>query len=455
MCAFHKVPILTNHLMLIDASGFAHRAFHSGARQYRESDGLPTWAITGFLGLMWRLLGAAQADQPTHAAAVFDTPEPTFRHRLFPEYKANRPGRAEELAAQIPFMRHAAETMGITSLDLPGYEGDDIIATLAYQASKAGARVTIVSSDKDYCQLVRNGLVEIIDPMARRRIREAEVRDPRKFGVWPSQVPDVQAIAGDAVDNIPGLRGMGIKTAAFYVRRFGNIEGVVQGARDEPANFSPSHRRLLKAPETIKWLRLYRTLARLALDAPIELSWTGTELRPILRSHVLTLLQTLGAEHRFNSIFRETSQKFLAADRIEPHEAFAWWREELAVAGQPVPDLPQCGFYERRMVRGGVFVPARIWREDEVDPVTHEPTGAQVIRCEVGGELYDPALEWPVLAQYPISAEKYAYEMADFAWARQYAPSDPKSNPSKPIDICAQPVPRCPQLDRKRRKRSR
>lgn len=442
---------MSQHLLLVDASGFAHRAFHTGGNQFR-SDGLPTWAITGFLAMGWRLLSAIQADQPTHAAAVFDAPGKTFRHTLFPAYKNNRPGRAEELAVQLPFMRHAAEVLGFTPIEREGFEADDVIASLARAASKLGIRTTIVSSDKDFCQLVSDGLVEIVDPVAHLRILEADVRG-RKFGVEPGQVPDVQALAGDAIDNIPGIDGIGLKSASALIRVFGTIEGVMAGIAQAPHHFTPGQRVHLKMPGTLERLKLYRTLATLRTDVevgnPLDLV-----LQPVLRSQVEKILEVLEATGRFESIFATEPKLRRVVDRMTDEAAYEWWIEELLVSGQDQPDFPQCGCFERRLVRGGVFVPASIWREAELDPVTGEPTGQQILRCQVGSNIRDPFIEWPMLARRPIRREKYDFQMADHGWAKLYAPTDPKANPNKPIDILAHPAPRCPGVQQKRKKRA-
>ena len=202
---------MKKHLLLVDATGIAHRAFHAYPKgSYRDEDGLPNWALVGFVQIMQHILKASNEDLPSHGAAVFDPEGPTFRHTLFPTYK-DRPGRAAELKAQLPFMHHAADALGLKSVCVEGFEADDVIATLAERAARAGWRATIVSSDKDFCQLVRNGSVEIVEPVTKQRIREAGVRT--KFGVDPALVPDVQALWGDAVDTIPGVDGVGGKRA--------------------------------------------------------------------------------------------------------------------------------------------------------------------------------------------------------------------------------------------------
>lgn len=441
----------TPHLLLIDISGFIRRAYHSGSNRFR-SDGLPTWAIEGTMALLWRLLGAAQHDQPTLAAACFDAPGKTFRSDLYPEYKSNRPARDEELKAQIPYVYHAVETMGIARLEAPGFEADDILCTMAARAAIRGIRVTIVSSDKDMEQCV-GPLVQIVNPTAHARITEQDVRRG-KFGVSPAQVPDVQALAGDSVDNIPGLDGIGMKSATRMVSVFGSIEGCVAAVRDpDKAYFiQPRQRAELKRPQALDRLRLYRTLATLRCDVPIEAPLESLTLKPIMRDHVDKMLKVLEASGRFEAIFATAPQMQRVVEKCSVFAAYDWWEEELKAPGQVVPDLPQCGYYERRITPKGLFVPACIWREDELDPITGAQTGQQILRCHVGNAPMDPILEWAKLGKHPITKEKYSFEIADRAWLAAHDPAHPKNRPHSPVDRTALPAVHCSQPDRKRRK---
>jgi DNA polymerase-1 len=424
---------MERHILLLDASGFAYRSFYAGSPVYRESDGEPIGAILGFMGLLWRLLGAAQADQPTHAVAVFDHPGPTFRHKLFPAYKANRNlarARQQELKRQLPVMRAVAGVMGLAPMEVEGFEGDDVIATLAAKAVKDGIRVTIVSADKDFCSLVQDGKVEIIDPMNRTRVLEADVRG-RKFGVDPKRVPDVQALAGDPVDNIPGIDGIGLKTAAGLIRALGSIEGVAAAVHTDPQLFNPGARVAIKRAG-LKTLQLYRTLATLRPDVPVEPAWSELELKPIVREHVEQILKALGAERRFEAVFstEPKMQRVVEASK----DAFVWWAKELKSPGQAAPEDPQCGFYRRRLVRGGPWVVARIWREPEVDFMTGKPTGLDVLQCELGGERRDPVIEWLKLCSHPIEEAEFRYRAATADWAKKHAPHEPEAKPSEKID---------------------
>ncbi|MEM8776069.1 MAG: 5'-3' exonuclease H3TH domain-containing protein, partial [Pseudomonadota bacterium] len=219
-----------HHLHLIDGSAFIFRAYHALPPLTRKSDGLPIGAVSGFCNMLQSYIsGSAKADAPTHLAVIFDKGSHTFRNELYSEYKANREAMPEDLRPQIPLTRQATEAFNIACKEMEGYEADDIIATLAVQAREAGGRVTIVSSDKDLMQLVGDG-VEMLDAMKNRRIDRDGVEE--KFGVGPEQVIDVQALAGDSVDNVPGAPGIGIKTAALLINEFGSLEELLDRAEE-------------------------------------------------------------------------------------------------------------------------------------------------------------------------------------------------------------------------------
>lgn len=430
------------HLLLVDASGFAYRAFAVANPVYREQDGEPVGAILAFMSLIWRLRGAAESDPPTHGVAVFDPPGKTFRHKLYPAYKANRPAaRKTELSKQLVVMRSAADVLGLTPVEAAGFEADDTIATLARRAREAGMRTTIVSSDKDFGQLVEDGWCEIVDPMQKRRIRAAEVE--AKFGVPPSQVAAVQALAGDMVDGIPGIQGLGLERAAGLVRRFGTVEGVLANVA---ACRWPKVRVQLarKGPDALLFLKL-TTLRR---DVPLDVDFSDLTIKPIMRAHLEEIAKALGASSRIEAMF-STEPKLARVVPAVNGKALDWWREELAVPGQRLPDEPQCGFYKRRLQKGAVFVPARIWREPETD-IAGEPTGKDVMRCEVGGKARDPNAEWTRLAMNPITEADFRFETADSEHAKKWRPGDPKATPHVPIDLTKAKPPHNPRPMRKR-----
>ena len=223
-----------DHLYLIDGSGYLFRAYHALPPLTRKSDGLPTGAVSGYCNMLWKLLEDMKSDAPTHLAVIFDASEKTFRNELYKEYKAHRPPAPEDLIPQFPLVREATRAFGVSCVEMKGFEADDLIATYARLARESGARCTIISSDKDLMQLVVDGKVELLDTMKNKRIASAEVME--KFGVGPDKVIHVQALAGDSSDNIPGVRGIGIKTAAELINEYGDVENLLKNAQQIKQN---------------------------------------------------------------------------------------------------------------------------------------------------------------------------------------------------------------------------
>ena len=219
-----------SHLHLIDGSAYIFRAFHALPPLTRKSDGLPTGAVRGFCDMLDRYVqGNTGKDAATHVAVIFDKGSITFRNEIYDQYKANRSEMPEDLRPQIPLTRDASRAFNLATIEIEGFEADDIIASLACRARDAGGRVTILSSDKDLMQLVGDG-VEMLDPMKNARIDVDGVYD--KFGVRPDQVVDVQALAGDSTDNVPGAPGIGIKTAAQLINEYGDLETLLDRAEE-------------------------------------------------------------------------------------------------------------------------------------------------------------------------------------------------------------------------------
>src|SRR4051812_13051136 len=224
-----------DHLYLVDGSGYLFRAYHALPPLTRKSDGLPTGAVSGYCNMLWKLLDDMKGpDQPTHLAVIFDASEKTFRNQIYKEYKANRPPPPDDLIPQFPLVRDATRAFGVSCVEMNGYEADDLIATYARLAREAGARCTIISSDKDLMQLVEDGKIELLDTMKNRRLASAEGLE--KFGVTPDKGVQVQALAGDSTDNVPGVRGIGIKTAAELINTYGNLEALLARAGEIKQN---------------------------------------------------------------------------------------------------------------------------------------------------------------------------------------------------------------------------
>src|SRR6201996_4545962 len=211
-----------DHVFLVDGSSYIFRAYHALPPLNRKSDGLQVNAVLGFCNMLWKLLRDMPEDnRPTHLAIIFDKSEITFRNKLYPDYKAHRPPAPDDLIPQFPLIREAVRAFDLPCLEQGGFEADDLIATYARQASERGATTTIVSSDKDLMQLV-NDKITMYDTMKDRRIGIPEVIE--KFGVPPGKVVEVQALAGDSTDNVPGVPGIGIKTAAQLIVEYGDLE---------------------------------------------------------------------------------------------------------------------------------------------------------------------------------------------------------------------------------------
>jgi DNA polymerase-1 len=217
-----------DHLFLVDGSGYIFRAYHALPPLTRKSDGLQVNAVLGFCNMLWKLLADMPKDnKPTHLAVIFDKSEKTFRTEMYPQYKAHRPDLPEDLRPQFPLIRDAVRAFEIPCLEQAGFEADDLIATYARLACEAGATTSIVSSDKDLMQLV-NDCVTMYDTMKDKRIGAAEVME--KFGVGPDKVIEVQALIGDSSDNVPGVPGIGVKTAAQLIGEYGDLETLLKRA---------------------------------------------------------------------------------------------------------------------------------------------------------------------------------------------------------------------------------
>lgn len=261
-----------HHLHLIDGSGFIFRAYHALPPLTRKSDGLPVGAISGFCNMLFKMVEDQKgSDAPTHVAVIFDHKGKTFRSDIYPEYKANRPPAPEDLVPQFPLTRDATRAFNLACIEAEGYEADDIIATLAVRARDAGARVTVISSDKDLMQLVGGG-VEMFDAMKNKRIGIEEVE--AKFGVGPDRVIDVQSLAGDSVDNVPGAPGIGIKTAALLINEYGDLDTLLERAGEIK---QPKRRQTLI--EKADQIRISRDLVTLVTDMPLDVDFADFEVK--------------------------------------------------------------------------------------------------------------------------------------------------------------------------------
>ena len=291
-----------HHLHLIDGSAFIFRAYHALPPLTRKSDGLPVGAVAGFCNLIWSELSVVGSKTAaTHIAVVFDAGAHTFRNDMYDQYKANRPPLPEDLRPQFPLTRAATRAFNVACIEMPGYEADDIMATLALQAQAAGGGCTIISSDKDLMQLIGPG-IDMFDPMKNRSIGPDEVFE--KFGVDPGRVVDVQSLAGDSVDNVPGAPGIGLKTAALLIQEYGDLDTLLARAAEIR---QPKRREALV--DNVAQILLSRQLVQLKRDTPVQVGLDELEVR---QPDPETLLKFL-AEMEFRTLSARIATKLKVA----------------------------------------------------------------------------------------------------------------------------------------------
>ena len=301
----------TDHFYLIDGSGYIFRAYYALPPLTRKSDGLPTGAVSGFCSMLFKLLEDSKSNQnkqkPTHFAVIFDSARKTFRNEIYRDYKANRSEAPDDLAPQFEYIRKSVLAFNLPSVELANYEADDLIATYVDQILKKGANVTIVSSDKDLMQLFKKN-VRIYDPMKNRFISDEDVK--KKFGVDSSKVIDVQALAGDSSDNVPGVPGIGVKTAAELINKYGNLETLLKSANEIKQN---------KRRETIienkdKAL-ISKKLVTLKNDAPVDRSLTEFELKEIDKDKLYKFLREMEFNRLLSSAISAYGEPKLTSEK--------------------------------------------------------------------------------------------------------------------------------------------
>ncbi len=284
------------HLHLIDGSAFIFRAYHALPPLTRKSDGLPIGAVSGFCNMLQRYVEGNAGSDVTHVAVIFDKGSHTFRNEMYDQYKANREAMPEDLRPQMPLTREATRAFNIACEEIEGFEADDIIATLSMQARAAGGRCTIISSDKDLMQLVGDG-VEMYDAMKQKRIDRDGVHE--KFGVYPEGVVDVQALAGDSVDNVPGAPGIGIKTAALLINEYGTLEELLDRAEEIK---QPKRRQTLI--DNRAQIELSKRLVQLDCETPLEFTLDDLEVREPIADELIDFL----ARMEFRTLTKRISE---------------------------------------------------------------------------------------------------------------------------------------------------
>jgi len=303
----------TDHFYLIDGSGYIFRAYYALPPLTRKSDGLPVGAVSGFCSMLFKLLEDSKSKEnlqkPTHFAVIFDAARKTFRNEIYSEYKANRSEAPDDLAPQFEYIRKSVVAFNLPSVDLPNYEADDLIATYAEQILAKGAKVTIVSSDKDLMQLYRKD-VRLFDPMKNKFITTEDI--VTKFGVGPEKVIDVQSLAGDSSDNVPGVPGIGVKTAAELINKYGTLEKLLDSAQEIKQN-----KRRETLIENKDKAIISKKLVTLMKDAPVERKIQEFRLKEIDKDKLYKFLREMEFNRLLSSVISAYGEPELGEAVIE------------------------------------------------------------------------------------------------------------------------------------------
>ncbi len=303
----------TDHFYLIDGSGYIFRAYYALPPLTRKSDGLPTGAVSGFCSMLFKLLEDSKSEsnlqRPTHFAVIFDSARKTFRNEIYSEYKANRSDPPEDLAPQFEYIRKSVIAFNLPSIDLANYEADDLIATYTKQILEKGAKVTIVSSDKDLMQLYKKD-VRIFDPMKNKFISPEDITN--KFGVDSKKVIDVQALAGDSSDNVPGVPGIGVKTAAELINKYGTLEKLLDKAHEIKQN-----KRRETLIENKDKAIISKKLVTLKKDAPIKKNIEEFKLQEIDKDKLYKFLREMEFNRLLSSVISKYGEPKLSNQNID------------------------------------------------------------------------------------------------------------------------------------------
>ncbi|MEK9690864.1 MAG: DNA polymerase I [Pelagibacteraceae bacterium] len=306
----------TDHFYLIDGSGYIFRAYYALPPLTRKSDGLPTGAVSGFCSMLFKLLEDSKSienlQKPTHFAVIFDSARKTFRNEIYSDYKANRSEAPDDLAPQFEYIRKSVLAFNLPSVELMNYEADDLIATYVDEILSLGAKVTIVSSDKDLMQLYKKN-VRIFDPMKNKFINEDDIHN--KFGVDASKVIDVQALAGDSSDNVPGVPGIGVKTAAELINKYGTLEKLLKSAHEIKQN-----KRRETLIENKDKAIISKQLVTLKHDAPINQKLEDFRLKEIDKDKLYKFLREMEFNRLLSSAISAYGEPNLLSSKTEVQE---------------------------------------------------------------------------------------------------------------------------------------
>ena len=385
------------HVFLIDGSGFLFRAFHALPPMTRD-DGTPVNAVFGFTKMVMKLIDETDAD---YIAVIFDRARKTFRSEIYADYKANRPPPPDELIPQFQLVRDATEAMNVPAIDMDGFEADDLIATYARQAAEAGAEVTIVSSDKDLMQLVTDKIT-MFDAMKNRVIGHEQVVE--KFGVGPDRVVDVQSLAGDSTDNVPGVQGIGVKTAAQLINEYGDLNSLLANAGEIK---QPKRRE--KLIEQADMARISRELVRLDDNVPVTHDWESFKVKapdpdvllPFLkqqnfRSLVSTMQARLGMAPDTGGGGGDAVEDEVYYELVQTEDALAAWIAEADKAGAVAVDTETTGLDSMQAKLVGVSLAVTAGRACYI-PLGHKATDAGTT-----GDLLDKSKSEPAPKQVAL-----------------------------------------------------
>jgi len=369
-----------DHLFLVDGSGFIFRAFHAIPPLNRKSDGLPVNAVSGFCNMLWKLLTDARDTSvgitPTHFAVIFDYSSKTFRNALYDQYKANRTAPPEDLIPQFGLIRHATRAFNLPCIEKEGYEADDLIATYARLAEAAGAGVTIVSSDKDLMQLVTSN-VSMYDSMKDKQISIPEVIE--KWGVPPEKMIDLQAMTGDSTDNVPGIPGIGPKTAAQLLEEYGDLETLL--ARAGEIKQAKRRENIIANADLA---RLSRQLVELKTDTPLDVPLEELSLEPQNGPKLIAFLKAM----EFTTLTRRVAVATgTDADAVEAASVPVEWGADARGPDLDKGDAATAvseGSTAKAAIRGEAAEAAAVLsRAGETDAVDATPQALAAARAEI------------------------------------------------------------------------
>ena len=307
----------TDHFYLIDGSGYIFRAYYALPPLSRKSDGMPTGAVNGFCNMLFKLLEDSKSnenkDKPTHFAVIFDSARKNFRNEIFSDYKANRSDAPDDLIPQFEYIRKSVEAFNLPSIEMINYEADDLIATYVEHILEIGAKVTIVSSDKDLMQLYKKS-VRIYDPMKNKFINKDDI--DKKFGVAPEKIIDVQALAGDSSDNVPGVPGIGVKTAAELINKYDNLENLLSKAKEIKQN---------KRRETIienkEKAIISKKLVTLKKDVPVKNKIEEFKLKNIDKNKLYSFMREMEFNRLLSSVISFYGEAGFSDNKIKNKSA--------------------------------------------------------------------------------------------------------------------------------------